>query len=218
MAANEFVSFVDLTALFSRYGIPVPRGELVQSAEEAVKAYHEIDAPVALKIISPFESHKTDKGLLKLGLQSAEAVFSSANVLFGKAEGMAVEGLLVQEMAPEGVEMIAGLVNDPTFGVMLVFGAGGILVELLDDVTLRHAPVSPQEAKWLIRRHAIYRLLQGYRGSPPADVDALAELLARLSVLGKALEGELESLDINPVIVSPAGVNVVDYRMKRKDV
>lgn len=217
MKNNEFVSFKTVTSLFRQYEIPIPQAELVHSADEAVNAFQEMDSPVALKIISPVESHKSDRGLLKLGIETVEEVFSSSQSLLTKAQGIEIEGLLVQKMVPMGVEVIAGLVNDPAFGVMVVFGAGGILVELMDDVILRLAPIGKEEALWIIRQHPIDRLLQGYRGQPPVDIDSLACLLERLSVLGKTLQPELGSLDINPVIVSPQGVYAVDYRMRRKD-
>ena len=137
--------------------------------------------------------------------------------LSNKSKGFSVEGFLIQEMAPEGIEIITGLVNDPTFGMMLVFGAGGILVELLDTVTLRIAPIGLNEAKWIIEQHPVHRLLDGYRGKPPMDCGSLADLLVKLSILGAENSAMIESLDINPVIVSQEGVHVVDIRIKKKD-
>jgi succinyl-CoA synthetase beta subunit len=214
---THFAAFSRTSALFTDYDIPMPPAQLVQTPEEAVQVFAQNQKPIAIKVISKQESHKSDKGLLVLGLDSETRVHQQAVTLFEKASNLDMEGLLVQQMAPAGVECLVGLVNDPTFGMMLAFGAGGVLVELFDTVTLRLAPIGEPEAHWLIRQHPIHRLLQGYRDTPPADIPALAKLLANLSRLGADHQDEIQSLDINPVISSPDGPWAVDFRMTIKD-
>jgi succinyl-CoA synthetase beta subunit len=213
----HFAPYSHTATLLADYAIPMPPAQLVQTPEEAVQVFTQNQKPVAIKVISKQESHKSDKGLLVLGLDSETTVHQQAAILFEKASNLDMEGLLVQQMAPAGVECLVGLINDPTFGMMLAFGAGGVLVELLDTVTLRLAPIGEPEALWLIRQHPIHRLLQGYRDTPPADIHALAKLLANLSNLGADHQDEIQSLDINPVIASPDGPRSVDFRMTIKD-
>lgn len=217
MCEALFAPYSEVTALLQRFDIVLPRAALVDRVEDAVEFFNEINTPVAIKVISSHESHKSDHGLLTLNLNTAQLVADRAKVLLTKSSPLSVEGLLVQEMVPDGVEVLAGLVNDPMFGMMLMFGAGGTLVELLDEVILRLVPVERKEAQWLLKQHPIFRLLKGYRGRPESDWIALADLLVNLSRLGASLSDEIESLDINPVIVTPKGAFAVDYRMKRKD-
>ena len=213
----NFASYAQIADLFTRYGISLPYAMMVHNAHEAVEALDTFKAPVALKVISQAESHKSDKGLVHLGISTREDIQKITDDLLVKSKNISIEGVLVQEMAPEGIEIILGLVNDPTFGMMLVFGAGGILVELMDTVTLRLAPIQLNEAKWIIEQHPIHRLLQGFRGKPPVDCDSLADLMVKLSMLGHENSAMIDSLDINPVIVSRDGVYLVDIRMKKKD-
>ncbi len=216
MPHTEFLSYQAAKALFSRYQIKTQPAHLVSDPQEAGEAYLALNAPVALKIISSAESHKSDKGLLTLALNDMQSVKNEAKTLFSRAKNIPVEGLLVQKMAPKGIEILLGLIHDAHFGMMLIFGAGGTLVEWLDDVTLRKTPISTAEARWLIQRHPIHRLLQGYRGQPPADIPSLARLMHQLSEMGTALAGQLDSLDINPVIVTEDGTHLVDFRISMK--
>ena len=218
MSNPEFSSYAEITTLFKQYQIPLPPAKMVHSPREALEVFQAFQSPVALKVISQTESHKSDKGLVQLGVNTEKDVLQLTEDLITKSKGIPFEGILVQVMAPEGIEVITGLVNDPTFGMMLVFGAGGVLVELLDTVTLRLTPIQLDEAKWIIKNHPIYRLLQGFRGKPPVDCDSLAELLVNLSILGHENSAKIESLDINPVIVSRKGVHLVDIRIIKKDI
>jgi acetyltransferase len=129
--------------------------------------------------------------------------------------GAEVEGILVQEMAAAGVEVMAGLFCDPQFGPVLACGPGGVLVELMDEVALRLPPLSAEDARRMIAETRLARLLAGWRGRPPADVDALAGLLVKLSRLAVDTAGQLAALDLNPVIVLPQGqgVAIVDVRV-----
>jgi succinyl-CoA synthetase beta subunit len=217
MGNQNYCSYPEIESLFTQYGIALPPAAFIPDPEKALAAFQSLIPPIALKVVSQAESHKSDKGLVRLGINTKEEFLQAMEDLSYKSKGFSVEGFLIQEMAPEGIEIITGLVNDPTFGMMLVFGAGGILVELLDTVTLRIAPIGLNEAKWIIEQHPVHRLLDGYRGKPSMDCGSLADLLVKLSILGAENSAMIESLDINPVIVSQEGVHVVDIRIKKKD-
>ena len=227
-AQARMLPYHEAEALLRRYDIPLAASRLVQSSEEAVAAAAEIGYPVALKAISAQATHKSDAGLLHLGIAAEETLAAAARQLLLRSNDLsrsqvrsddfsrsALEGLLVQAMAPPGIEMIAGISHDPQFGPVLALGSGGILVELLDDVALRLPPLSPAEARRMITGTRAWPLLQGFRGRPPADVDALADLMVNLSRLSQDNAQRLLSLDLNPIIVLPRGegVQVVDLRV-----
>ena len=214
------VPYRQAEALLRRYNVPLAAARLVQSPHDAVAAAAEIGGPVALKAISTQVTHKSDAGLLRLGLDGDEAVAAAARQLLDVAssadpDARSLEGLLVQAMAPPAVEMIAGISQDAQFGPVLALGSGGILVELLDDVALRLPPLSLAQARRMITATRSWPLLQGFRGQPPRDVAALAELMVNLSRLAQAESQRLLSLDLNPVMVLPRGkgVQVVDMRL-----
>jgi len=162
-----------------------------------------------LKIVSPDIAHKSELGGVLLGLDSAQAVRAGYGTLLERARAHApdarIEGVLVAPLVRGGVETILGVTRDPVFGPVVLFGLGGILVEVCKDVTLRIAPFSEAEALEMIRSVKGYALLEGVRGQPRADIPALARALARLSVFAQANADALESLDINPFIVLPEG-------------
>lgn len=216
MSDLRFFTYAETEILFHQYEIPLPKAKIVQTPHEACKVFQLINSPVAVKVVSKAESHKSDKGLVYLNVNNTEDVLRTVEKLITKSKRFSIEGILVQAMAPEGIEVITGLVNDPTFGMMLVYGAGGVLVELLDTITLRLTPIQFDEARWLIKQHPTYPLLEGFRGKPPVNYNALANLLVKLSVLGHENSAMIESLDINPVIVSQEGVHLVDIRIKKK--
>ena len=201
--------------LLQRYAIPLARQELVQTPSQAGAAAHRIGLPVVLKAISPAQSHKSEAGLVHLNLSSISAVESAAGSLLEQAKGSSLEGLLVQEMVFGGVELIAGITRDPQFGPLLMVGSGGILVELLEDVALAVPPLTHAQAHELLRQTQAWKLLGGFRGRPVSDIDALEALVCNLSRLALEQASQVASLDLNPVIVLPAGqgVKVVDARV-----
>lgn len=211
---ERMLSYRETQTLLERYCIPLAPARLVQSPQAAVQAAGEIGYPAAVKVISPEQSHKSDAGLLALGLVDAPAVAAAAAGLLEKAAGLRTEGLLVQQMAPSGVEVLAGISRDAQFGPLVAFGAGGALVELLEDIALRLPPFSAWEAGRMLQETRVYRLLQGYRQHPPAHVERLAALLVALGRIALDEGDTLVSLDLNPVIVHPAGMglSIVDAR------
>ena len=159
--------------------------------------------------------HKSDAGAVRLGLRGASAVARAARELRSSlgADGNAVDGFVVQAMAPQGVEMLVGIVSDPQLGPVVACGAGGTAVELLGDVQVRLAPVAPIEATDMIRALRTFPLLDGFRNAPRADVPALEDIVVRIGWLA-ANHPEIAELDLNPVIVAPTGATAVDARVR----
>jgi acyl-CoA synthetase (NDP forming) len=198
------------------YGIPVTRFRVAKSKAEAVKFAEEIKFPVVLKIVSPDIIHKSDVGGVIVGLKTAKDVRSAyeqimQSVKRHKAKAKIV-GMLVQEMAPSSTEVIVGAIKDPQFGPALMFGLGGIFVEVLKDVTFRVAPITEEEAREMITEVKAYPLLKGYRNLPPADIGAIVKILLNASRLVME-HSEIKELDLNPIIVYEKGAKTVDARI-----
>lgn len=204
--------------LLKAFGFPVLKYRLAQTEDEALAAAHEIGYPVVLKIVSPDIAHKVDVGGVKLNIQNDTELRESyrqvlADVTQARPTARIV-GVFVQEFIKGGKETILGLKRDPLFGPLLMFGLGGIYVEALRDVTFRLAPVRELGIQRMIRQIRGFKILEGFRGEPPSDIDAIAECLARLSQLATQIE-EIVELDINPLIVLEKGhgARVVDARI-----
>lgn len=210
--ASKALTYTENMVLLAKYQIPIPPAKLVQNPVDALKVANEISFPVAIKAISAALTHKSDAGVVALNLANRDDLMQAAERIFERLDGQPIEGLLVQKMLPEGVEVILGVNTDLQFGATLVFGPGGILVELLNDIALRLPPISRAQALEMVQQTKAWKLLHGFRGSPPADVDALLDLLVKLSDL--AVNEDVSSLDLNPVIVLPEGQGAfaVDFR------
>jgi len=198
------------------YGIPVTRFRVAKTREEASRFAEEIGYPVVLKIVSPDVIHKFDVGGVILNLKSAKDVQdtydkTSTNVKKHKPDARIV-GVFVQEMAPPSTEVIVGATKDPQFGPALMFGLGGIFVEVLKDVTFRIAPITDLDAREMITEVKAYPILRGYRGQPPADVDAIVQILLNTSRLVMD-HPEIKELDLNPIMVYEKGAKTVDARI-----
>jgi len=198
------------------YGLPVARSVIARTAEEAVKLSREIGYPVVLKIASPDVIHKTDVGGVIVGVKNDEEVVKAyekimENVKKHKPDARII-GVLVQEMAPQSTEVIVGMVRDSQFGPAIMFGLGGIFVEILKDVSFRIAPLTPGDAREMIQEIKAYPVLKGYRNLPPADIDALVDVILKTSQL--SLENpEVSQLDLNPIFVYEKGAKIVDARI-----
>jgi len=212
---ERLFGYRETEALLGQYGITLAPAQLAASPAEAVAAAGALGFPVALKLITPQHTHKSDSGLVLLNLESPQAVSRGAENLLEKAAGTGIEGLLVQKMAPRGVEVLVGVSQDAQFGPVVAFGSGGILVEMLEDVSLRLPPLSAWEAEQMLAETRVWKLLQGYRQYPPADIACLVGLLVRVARLAVEQHARLVSLDLNPVFVLPAcqGVYLVDARV-----
>jgi len=199
--------------LFEEFGIPVVPNVLVHSADEAAAAAERVGFPVALKVESTAITHKSDVGGVALGLSDAVAVRDAYNRMQTevgrRAPNAKVDGVVVQRMAGEGVEMILGVKRDPMFGPVVLCGFGGLLVEVLKDVAVGIPPLSHVQAHDMLKRLRGFPILAGVRGKPPADVEALCDAVVALSRLASSLGDQLAGLDINPLIVMPKGEGVV---------
>ncbi len=206
--------------VLAAYGIPVTREGLAASAEEAVLLARRIGFPVALKVQSPDIPHKTEAGGIRLNLRTETDVREAYDAIMRDARAhvpsAAVSGMLVQEMVEGGVETIVGITRDPVFGPCLMFGLGGIFVEVLQDVSFRVAPLSGFDAEEMIREVKGARVLEGVRGRPGSDRKALLDAILRISRLASDFADEIEALDINPLVVFPRGVRVVDALIVKK--
>ena len=199
--------------LVSAWGVTVTREDIAASSQDAVAAARTLGYPVALKLDSPEFPHKTEAGVIRLGLnddgsvrEAYDELMSIANRSLG--DSTAINGVLVQEMVSDAVEVIVGVSYDSQLGPVLMFGLGGVMVEVYQDTAFRLCPISRSEAVEMIQEVKGSKLLQGFRGRPPADVGALAETLVQVSHLAVQLEGELAELDVNPLMVLPSGQGV----------
>ncbi len=201
-------------AFLAALGLSVTRERLARTADEAVAHARDIGGPVALKVESADIAHKTESGAIRLGIAGASAVRAAhAEVLdaaLAYKRDARVEGVLVQEMVGRGVEIMLGVARDPVFGPVIVAGLGGVHVEALRDLAYRVAPVTRAQAHEMLRELRGYRILEGVRGAPPADVDALAAMIERLSRIAVEFRDAIREIDLNPVVAGAAGVKVVD--------
>ncbi|WP_409492933.1 acetate--CoA ligase family protein [Amycolatopsis sp. cmx-11-12] len=198
------------------YGIPTPQERLATTAEEAVAQAGEIGLPVVLKIVSPDILHKTEAGGVLVGLETADAVAEGFRTIVANAKaydsGAAIAGVQVQQMLTGGQEVIVGATTDPTFGKIVAFGLGGVLVEVLKDVTFRLAPLDRDQAFSMIDGIAAAEILRGVRGAEPVSRDALADVLTRVGALVTDFP-QLAEVDLNPVLATPGGATAVDVRI-----
>ncbi len=195
--------------LIAAWDVPVSMEVCAKDADAAVRAADKIGYPVVLKGDSPDIPHKTEAGIVRLNLRNAEEVRAAHATILTNAKLHAananLNGVLVQEMVTGGVEVIVGVSYDAQLGPTLLFGTGGVMVEVYKDVAMRHCPITPTEAHEMINEVKGAKLLQGFRGKPACDVDALADVLVKVSHLAVNLDGQLAELDINPLLVLPKG-------------
>ncbi len=218
-ARNEgrvLLTEVESKQLLSEAGIQTNTTTLARSKDEAVRMSREIGLPAVLKIASQDVVHKSDAGGVKIGLTSEEEVAAAYDEILASITAAfpaaRIDGVSVQAMARPGVEVIMGVSRDPQFGPVLMFGLGGILVEVLKDVAFRVAPLTQRDASQMIREIKGYPILEGHRGQEPADVAALEQSLLTLSQFVDA-RPEITELDLNPIIAHRQGLTVVDARI-----
>ncbi len=210
---------IESKQVFAAYGLPVARTELATSEQEAIKLAEDIGYPVVMKIMSPDILHKSDAGGVKVNVTHAAEVQQTYQHILENAQAYKadaqIKGVAIQEMAPSGTEVIVGSINDPTFGPTLMFGLGGIFIEVLGDVTFRVAPISSERTMKMLAEIQGAPLLVGARGEAPRDRQALADVLSRYSQMITDLGDLIAESDANPVLVYPEGegVKVVDARI-----
>lgn len=198
------------------YGIPVTKFELAKTEDEALSFAEKIGFPTVLKIVSQDIIHKSDMGGVMVGLNNKNDIQRAykqilQNVMKHDPKAK-IAGILVQEMAPASTEVIVGAIKDPQFGPVLMFGLGGVFVEILKDVAFRVAPITEEDALEMISEVKTYPLLKGYRNTPPADTEAISDVLLKTSRLVMDHQ-EIKELDLNPVMVYKNGAKTVDARI-----
>jgi acyl-CoA synthetase (NDP forming) len=211
LSSSVWLDTVEAFSLLEAYGIPILSCMRASTASEAVDRARVIGFPVALKLDAPDLVHKSDVGGVRLNLGSAEDVASAAEALLTRF-GPGVS-LIVQSMGPEGVETVVGVVEDPSFGPLVMFGLGGKEAELLSDQIWSLVPMTTEDARDLVRGLRSSPLLTGYRGSAPVDLEALSEVLSRVARLAEDLP-EIVELSLNPVVASPGGAMALDARVR----
>ena len=213
---RKILTEVESKEILEEAGIPTARARLAATADEAVTAAKEVGFPVALKIVSPDITHKSDVGGVKLNLSTPDEVKAAFDEIVAAAKkaqpDAAIDGVSVQKMARPGIEVIMGMSQDAQFGPVLMFGLGGILVEVLKDVSFRLVPITPRDARQMIQEIKGRPLLEGYRGQEQADIEALEKLLLRLSDFIET-HPEIAELDLNPIFAYKDGAVAVDARI-----
>jgi len=207
---------IESKELLAGAGIKVVKAKLATSMKEAVALSKEMGFPVVLKIASPDVVHKSDSGGVKVGLNNATQVSNAYREIMTsikrKHPKATIGGISVQPMAKPGVEVIIGMSKDPQFGPVLMFGLGGILVEILKDVSFRIVPLVPRDAREMIKEIKGYPVLEGYRGQEPVKVAVLEEILLKVSDFAEK-NPEIKELDLNPIFAYGNGAIAVDARV-----
>jgi acetyl coenzyme A synthetase (ADP forming)-like protein len=215
-AGRSSLTAPESKAVCDAYGIPVPKEALATSATEAAKLAKDVGLPVVLKIVSPDILHKTDAGAVMTGLATASQVERGYRTIVKNARAYkpdaAIVGVQVQQMIPAGREVVVGAVTDPSFGKLIAFGMGGVLVEVLKDITFRLAPVTASDAESMLDGITGAAILRGVRGSGPIDRNALVAIIQSVSQLITDFP-EISELDLNPVFASETGAVAVDARI-----
>jgi acyl-CoA synthetase (NDP forming) len=202
--------------LLKEYHISLPEAELADSIEKAIEAGNAMGYPLAMKVVSPDIIHKSDAGGIKLGLNNHEDITTAFKEIVTNAEKVVekekVLGTLISPMAKKGQECIIGMIRDAQFGPVIMFGLGGIFVEVLKDVSFRVAPLAAEDIDEMVKEIKGYKILTGIRGEKQKDIEAIKDILARLSEI--VIDNpEIKEIDLNPVIVHEKGASIVDSRV-----
>jgi len=213
---RSLLSEVEAKEVLQEAGVPVVKTLLATSQKQARELAAEVGYPVVLKIVSPDISHKSDVGGVKVGLANGKAVGDAYKEIVANAKkavpGAKIAGVAVQPMAKSGTEVIVGMTTDPQFGPVIMFGLGGIMVEILKDVSFRIVPVTERDANQMIGEIKAHAVLDGARGQPPADKAALKSAILKVSDFVEQ-HPEVRELDLNPMFVYPDGALAVDARI-----
>jgi acetyltransferase len=218
-AGKSWLDPEEISAILAAYGLPLVANHFAEDPDQAASLAATVGFPIALKIRSPDITHKSDVGGVALNLGNAEGVRREATGMLERVKAAhpeaRLDGFLVQPMVrrPGAVELLVGLIEDTTFGPLVMFGQGGTAVEIVRDTSLELPPLNALLARRLMARTRVWQLLQGYRGKPPADIEAIVEVLIRLGQLA-ADQTEIRELDINPLLADAAGVVALDARLR----
>ena len=202
--------------LLKEYGIPVPNFKLIKSENEIIGLAKEINFPIVMKIVSPDIIHKTDAGGVKVGIKDEKEAELAYQEIISKVKKYNKEaqifGVITYSMISKATEIIIGMIKDPHFGPVVMFGLGGIFVEVLKDISFRILPIEERDAGEMITGIKGYEILKGARGNPPRDIQAIKEVLLKVSKLTTE-NPEINEIDLNPIFVFEKGLQVVDARM-----
>lgn len=197
-------------------GISIPPSRLVQTESEAIQSANEFGYPVVMKLMSTQVLHKTDVGAVVIGLNSEEEVRSTFVDFMKRFDNVRISGVLIEKMVKSGLELIIGTNIDPTFGPVVLFGVGGVLVEAIKDVVFRMCPTTKEQALIAIDEIKARVLLEGFRGMPRVDKNELADIIVKLSELAWENRDYISEMDINPIISNEDGLFPVDARIIMK--
>lgn len=214
--SNGFqVSFSRTIEVFNKYEIPLIRYRWVKTPTEAGLAARYLNFPVVVKLITPLFPHKSEAGLVALDINSPEEVEKISSQMIERILGVGYEGILIQEKAKPGIEVIVGINYDTQFGPVILFGAGGLFAEFLEDYVIGIPPLTQRQVHELIMQTKIGKLLMGVRNKPPADIAGLEDLILKVSSIAVENKDWIMSLDLNPVVVyeQGQGVEILDFRM-----
>ena len=213
---TRFLTEIESKELLKRAGIPVVEARLATTKKQAVSMGKELGFPVVLKVISADVIHKSDSGGVRLGLGNSTQVGRAYSDIMSSVRQRhpqaTIQGISVQPMAPPGIEVIIGMSTDPQFGPVIMFGLGGVLVEILKDVSFRIVPVTRRDAAEMVREIKGYPILAGFRGQKPASVPALEELIVKVSQFIER-NPQIRELDLNPVFAYENKAVAVDARV-----
>jgi len=213
---NRSLLEIEAKELLREYEIPVPVFKLIQNEEEINQIEKDIGYPVVMKIVSPDIIHKSDAGGVKLNIKDEKEAESAYREIVLKAikynKKAKISGVIAYKMIPQATEIIIGMMKDPHFGPVIMFGLGGIFVEVLKDISFRILPIEERDAREMINEIKGYEILKGARGEAPKDIEAIKILLMKISKLTTE-NPEIKEIDLNPVFVFEKGLQVVDARM-----
>lgn len=204
--------------ILEKYGVDTPKYALVTSKKDVSSAAKKVGFPMVMKVVSPEILHKTDVGGVKVGIQKtseAKDVFRDMNKRLSKKAS--IKGILMEQMVPGGIELIVGVQNDPQFGPVIMVGMGGIMTEIMKDVSFRMLPIDTLDAKSMLEELRGAKLLKGFRGSEPVDIDMICDMLVKIGTMAIDNADYINSIDFNPVVVYPKSYKVVDAKIILND-
>jgi len=213
---HKVITEEDAKSILKKYKISVPGFSLVNSSQQATKDAKKLGFPLVMKVVSPQILHKTDVGGVKVGIDNVADVKKIFNDMYGrlsKKKGVDVKGILLEKMVPKGVELIVGIQNDPQFGPVIMVGLGGVLTEIFKDVAFRMLPITTADAKSMLNELNSFKILKGFRGSEPVDLNMLAKALVQIGKIGVDNADYINSVNFNPIVVYPKSYNVVDAKI-----
>jgi len=205
------LNFEKTEKLLNKYNILVVKTRIIKTKKQAISFAKKNNWPVVLKINAPNLLHRTEKGLIKIGINNKQELIEEFKNIFKKSKNIKNREILIQKTI-KGIEIICGMKRDPAFGPVLMFGLGGIFAEVLKDVSFQIIPVNKKEAKEMIKKIKGYKILNGYRNTPKADIDKLAKLILNVSKLAQE-NPQIKEIDLNPVFINEKYIKVADPKI-----